>query len=177
MGISENPAIVWGAKQPQHLSSVGFRNSLLLGWCFEVLFADWRQLWRVRTMCSDVTGLLFKQEHCWMCGTVLSVGISFMSAACFLWNLACGFQRGVEAWPFNKVSDLFLLSWQGLSAIVSVAMASSVKQKSYGINSFVRFYPQDKQLALKGSYRALQCFFWLLSEVFLWLFVCASHKR
>lgn len=32
-------------------------------------------------MCSDVTGLLLQPERGWMCGTVLSVGISFMSTA------------------------------------------------------------------------------------------------
>lgn len=126
-------------EQPEHHSSVGFRNSLLLGWCF-LSAVCWLlgQLWRVRTIYSEVTGLLFKQEHCWMCGTILSVGISFMSIAYFLWILVCGFQRGgeAEAWPFNKMSNFFFFSWQGLSAIMSVAMASSIKQKSYGINRF-----------------------------------------
>lgn len=98
------------------------------------------RLWRVRTMCSGVTGLLLQPERGWMCGTVLSVGISFMSTARSLWILVCGIQRGVEtgAWPFNKIPNLFIfLSWQGLSAIMPVAMALSVEQKSYGINRFL----------------------------------------
>lgn len=60
-------------------------------------------------MCSGVTGLLFQPERGWMCGTVLSVGISFMSAARSVLVLICGIQRGVEteAWPFNKIPNLF----------------------------------------------------------------------
>lgn len=50
-----------------------------------------------------------------------------------LWNSE---RVETEAWPFNKIPNLFIFSWQGLSAIMPVAMALSVKQKSYDINRF-----------------------------------------
>lgn len=111
-------------------------------------------------MCSGVTGLLFQPERGWMCGTVLSVGISFMSAARSVLVLVCGIQRGVEteAWPFNKIPNLFFFSWQGLSAIMPVAMALSVNQKSYGINRFL-YILTFMQLALEDSCTVMQCLY------------------
>ena len=109
MGISKNPAIVWGARAARARQFGCFQElsaTRVVFWSAVCWLVG--QLWRVRTMYRGVTGLLFEQERCWICGTILSEGISFMSAAYFLWVLVCGFQRGVEAeaWPFNKTLNL-----------------------------------------------------------------------
>ena len=41
-------------EQPEHGSSVAFRSSLLLGWCFEVLFADWWASFEGSEQCIEV---------------------------------------------------------------------------------------------------------------------------
>lgn len=178
MGISKNPAFVWGngaAPAPQ------------LGWFQElsstrVLFLSavcWRlgRLWRVRIMCSGVTGLLFQRERGWMCGTVLAVGISFMSAARSLWVLVCGIQRGVEteAWPFNKIPNLFIFFLARTLCCHASCYGSFCKTEILRY-IFLHFNLHDRQLALEASCTVRQCFCWWLSEVLMRLSVHVPHK-
>lgn len=96
------------------------------------------RLWRVRTMCQRCDRT-FVPARAWLGVWDCSLCRYFIherSTLCLnpgLWNSERSRDRSLAI----QQNTYFFFPWQGLCAIMPVAMALSVKQKSYGINRFL----------------------------------------